>query len=416
MTPHPALPQCPNRRTFLLTAAAGWAAPPSGRTADESSVSGKAVPALATFDELMTGFVRDQKIPGAALAVARRGRLVYSRGFGLADPAAKTPVRPDSLFRIASVSKPITAAAILRLAEKGKFGLDDPVLPLTGLKYPAPKDPRWEKATVHHCLRHTGGWDRDKSFDPIGRPWRIARELKVRPPFGPETVIRYMLDQPLDFEPGERYAYSNLGYLLLGRVIAAASGNSYEEYVKAEVLAPLGITRMRLGRALVEKRAEGEVRYIDRDGRTGPALYPPKFRETVPLPDGGENFEAYEAHGGWIASAADLVRFAAAFDDPARCPVLSAKMVRETFARPPGNDEVPYYADGWMVRPVGKGTNTWHAGFIPGSESLLVRRSDGLTWAVLFNTQNGPDGKSLAGTIDGKLHQAADRVKSWPAG
>lgn len=405
-----------DRRAFLAMTAAGLAAT-RARADEPVPATGPAVPGLEPFDELMTGFVRDKKIPGAALAVARRGRLVYSRGFGYADPAAKTPVKPDALFRIASVSKPLMAVAVLRLAETGKFRLDDPVLPLTGLTDPAPKDARWNRVTVRQCLRHTGGWDRGQSFDPIGRAWQVAVEFGKRPPIGPELVIRYMLARPLDFDPGERYAYSNLGYLLLGRVIAAASGKPYEEYVRSAVLAPLGVTRARLGRALAEDRFVDEVRYFDRGGRRGPCLYPPKLGREVPWPDGADNFEAYEAHGGWVASAEDLVRFAVAFDAPDRCPVLSAKSVREMFARPDLDTDGAVYALGWMVRPVGEnGRNTWHAGFIPGSESLLVRRHDGLAWAVLFNTQNGPSGGSLTGAIDGQLHQAADRVAAWPAG
>ena len=401
------------RRTFLLSTAGLLAARPAFAT--DLPTTGSAVPGLAPFDELMAGFVREKEVPGAALAVARRGKLVYSRGFGYADRTAKTPVKPDALFRIASVSKPLTAVAVLRLAEQGKFKLEDPVLPLTGLANPAPKDARWNQVTVRQCLRHTGGWDRSVSFDPIGRAWQIAVEFGTRPPIGPELVIRYMLARPLDYDPGERYAYSNLGYLLLGRVIAAQSGKPYEEYVRSEVLAPLGVTRMRLGRALVENRFADEVRYVDRNGRRGPCLYPPKLGQEVPVPDGVDNFEAYEAHGGWVASAEDLVRFAVAFDEQSKCPVLSAGMVREMFARPERNAEDYFYALGWMVRPAGKdGRNTWHAGFIPGSESLLVRRHDGLTWAVLFNMQNGPRGGSLSGAIDGKLHEAADAVMEWP--
>jgi N-acyl-D-amino-acid deacylase len=423
----------PCRRTFLRTAAAvgtGIALPCSIR-ADDLTVTGADDKRLAPFDQLMTGFLVEHKVPGGALAVTRHGRLVYSRGFGLADTEKKLPVQPDSLFRIASVSKPLTAVAVLRLVDAKAVKLDDPVLKYVHLKphrEPGTEpDPRWEKVTVRHCLQHTGGWDRDRKggFDPIGIPHRIATALGAKPPVPPEDVVRYMMGRPLDFDPGTRFAYSNLGYLLLGRVIEAASGKKYEDYVRQEVLSSLGITRPRLGRALPEDRFKDEVRYYDARRGTGRCLYPPHAGKRVPLPDGAANFEAYEAHGGWVASAADLVRFAAAFDDPKRCKVLSASAIKMMWERPTGRagfDEngkprAAYYGCGWSVRPVGPGgaANTWHNGLISGTSTLLVRRFDGLNWAVLFNTDRSSNGKVLSDLIDPLVHRAADEVKAWPA-
>ena len=129
--------------------------------------------------------------------------------------------------------------------------------------------------------------------------------------------------------------------------------------------------------------------------------------------------EAADAHGAWLASAVDLVRFAAAFDKPDACPVLSAGAIRTMFARPAGalgrdkdgKPKLMFYACGWLVRPLGrKGLNTWHAGGIPGTATLLVRRHDGFAWAVLFNTR----GKNTIGKIDPLVHRAVNAVKVWP--
>jgi N-acyl-D-amino-acid deacylase len=419
-----------SRRVFLRSAAfaaAGFAQPTTA-CADELPATGPADPKLAPFDQLMTSFLKEHHVPGGSLAVARHGKLVYARGFGFADAATNRPVEPVSLFRIASVSKPLTAVAVLQLVDRKKVTLDDPVLKYVRLRPHLEKgterDPRWDKITVRHCLHHTGGWDRDKSFDPIGIPWKIADALKIQPPVAPEDVVRYMMGQPLDFDPGARFAYSNLGYLLLGRVIETASGESYESYVRTHVLAPLGVTRTRLGRALPENRAEGEVHYHDAKKATGRCLYPPRRGERVPFPDGAANFEGYEAHGGWIASAVDLVRFASAFDQPKRCPVLSETGIRTMWERSEGNVDrkangkprAAYYGCGWNVRQEGSGgaTNTWHSGLINGTSSLLVRRLDGLNWVVLFNTDRNPGGKVLATVIDPLVHEAADEVKVWP--
>jgi N-acyl-D-amino-acid deacylase len=412
---------------FLAAGAtASHAVFPAAAEPNDLPISGKSIDALKPFDELMASFVARNKVPGAGLAVTHRGQLVYARGFGFAD-GAKEPVKPTSLFRIASISKPLTAVAVLQLIERGKLHFDDKVVDrmnLTPHSDPQSKpDDRWREITVRQCLQHTGGWDRDKSGDPIGRPVEIARALGVPEPARPVDIVRFMMGRPLDFAPGSKHVYSNLGYLILGRIIEAVTGEAYEAHVKKQVLAPLGIKAAQLGRTLPAHRAQGEVQYFDSQKRMDRSLYPP--HEQVPLPDGAENLENYEAHGGWIASAVELVRFASAFDQPAHSHLLRAGTIGEMRARPAGaagyeangKPKDAYYGCGWNIRPVGDTgkTNDWHAGFIAGSEGLLVRRWDGLNWAVLFNTALAPDGKQrLSGLIDGPLHQAADQVKRWP--
>jgi N-acyl-D-amino-acid deacylase len=428
------------RRKFLaqIAAAVTTLAPASrlwGQQPDPKSSKGELPTTgvkdfhLDSLDQLMTSFVSERQMPGAALAVTKDSRLVYARGFGYADVEKKVPAQPAALFRIASVSKPITATAVMQLVERGKLRLEDKAFEILKLRpYVEPGDgvdPRLHDITVHQLLQHTAGWDRDKSFDPIGRPWEIAKSLKVRPPIRPEQVVRYMMGKPLDFDPGQRHAYSNLGYLVLGRIIEMVSHQPYQTYVRQEVLAPLGITTARLGKGALQGRAPDEVKYYDSKHRTGPAVVGPNIGKTVPLPDGAENLDGFEAHGGWIASAVDLVRFASAFDRPADCKILNKESLRITSARPPGlaghePDGKPlaaFYGCGWSVRPIGKRpgkANMWHTGLIAGTSTLLVRRWDGFNWAVLFNIDAQPDGKQPAGEIDSLMHQAVDRVKKWP--
>jgi N-acyl-D-amino-acid deacylase len=417
-----------DRRDFLHASAAALF---TGTGRSEEPATGEFHPGLAPFDTLMTDFIRTNQVPGAALAVSRHSKLVYARGFGYADAEKKSPVHPAAMFRIASVSKPFTATAMMQLVEQKKLGLDDPVLKhvkLTPhLSAKSEMDPRWKKVTVRHCLQHTGGWDRDKpgGYDPIGIPGRIAKALNLPPNVPPNAIVCYMLGQPLDFEPGTKYVYSNLGYLVLGRIIEAVTGEKYEAHLKKHVLEPVGITRMSLARALSANRPKGEVAYSSKDTDLRPCLYPPKVGEKVHWPDGAENVESYEAHGGWVASAPDLLRFACAFDTPASSPLLKAESIRTMFARPEkpvGHDSKgkplqSYYACGWSVVEVAPGKlNTFHTGYTAGVNSLLVRRFDGLNWAVLFNTEKNSKGEQLTGLIDGKLHEAADAVKKWPEG
>jgi N-acyl-D-amino-acid deacylase len=182
---------------------------------------------------------------------------------------------------------------------------------------------------------------------------------------------------------------------------------------------------MQLGKNLLTDRAPGEVKYYDSGQRTGRAISGPKIGEEVPLPYGVECIETMDANGGWIASVVDLVRFAAALDDPKRCPILSEDSIRTMLAPPPGTvghgpegqPKPTYYACGWDVRPVvrqpGKYTK-WHAGMLAGSSTLLVCRADGIDWAVLFNSNARKDGKEFADLIDPLLHKPASEIKDWP--
>lgn len=380
-------------------------------------------PRLASFDRLMTSFIAEHKVPGAALAVTHNGHLVYARGFGYADVEKQEPVKPNSLFRIASVSKPFTSAAIMQLVDRGKLRLDDKWFPIVGI-FPRKDqhvDPRLNQITILELLQHRGGWDRDKSFDPMFRSVLIANTFGVSPPANQQQIMQYMLGQPLDFDPGQRYAYSNFGYCILGRVIEKVSGEPYERYVQRHVLAPLEIHDMRLGRSLPQFRAAGEVTYYGKGQGNG--VFPPILGKKVPWCYGGWDLEAMDAHGGWIASAIDLVRFATSFNRADHSPILSANSIGRTFARPPGEAgldangraKVVYYGCGWSVRTVGNGRiNTWHNGLLDGTSTLMIRRSDGLTWAVLFNASVDPQGKTLSDQIDPLVHRAADEVRQWP--
>jgi CubicO group peptidase (beta-lactamase class C family) len=393
---------------------------PSDPPGPEVPATGKADARFAGFDAVMVSFLRKNDVPGAALAVAKDGRVVYARGFGYADKENKEPVQPAALFRIASISKPLTAVAVLQLVERDRLRLDDYVFDVLRLKAPADPevtfDPRWKRVTILHLLQHTGGWDRGKSFDPMFRSPEIVKELDVAPPAGPDAIIRYMLRRPLDFDPGKEYAYSNFGYCLLGRVVEKVSGQDYESYVRKEVLAPLGITSMKLGKTLPAGRAEGEVRYYA--SGTQPAVLGPYLGKPVPPPYGAWSLEAMDSHGGWLAPAEDLVRFAAALDRPAACKILKEKSVRTLFARPggapgqtpDGKPKPVYYGCGWLVRPVGDGGNltTWHTGSLAGTSTLLVRRADGVTWAVLFNSREAAGKAVPSRAIEPLLTEAAD--------
>ena len=411
-----------SRRRFLRDAALGLAAASAFpiRAASKDPVA-----ALAkAFDPVIEKFMHERGVPGGALAVVKDRKLVYTKGYGWADRDKKLAVQPDTLFRIASVSKPFTAVAVFKLIEQGKFSLDAKAVELAGIEpllaNGTKGDARLERITVLQLLQHTGGWDRDTSGDPMFKAVPIATLVGEAPPAGPRAVIRYVLGRPLDFDPGTRYAYSNFGYCLLGRIIEKISGQSYESFVRENVLKTAGITRMKIGST--REQAVGESRYYTVDTKEASNVFPDGPRK-VPWPYGGFHLEAMDAHGAWIASAVDLARLAAAMDDSEHSPLLKPNSWKEMFNPPPapvsrredGELNSVFYGCGWQVRPKTKTgrINFWHLGSLPGTASLLVRRGDGISYAVLFN-QRSENLKLGDSAIDPALAAAADSVKKWP--
>lgn len=381
---------------------------------------------LAAFDDMAKRFLETHRALGMAIAVTDQGRLVHTAGYGYADLASDETVKPDSLFRVASLSKPITAVAILQLVEQGLLSLDDHAAEYLDCQDDMAAageacDPRWQAVTIEQLLQHRGGWDRDQSFDAMFRSVRFAEQLGVEPPAGSRDVIRAMISQPFDFDPGQRYAYSNFGYNLLGRIIEKVSGKSYESYVREHVLEPLGITQMRLGGTRLADRVAGEVRYYH--PTASKSVFADDLGESVPAAYGGWCLEAMDSHGGWIASATDLARFAAAFDDPENCRILSPQSIARMHQRPEGlaghdadgNPKDVYYSLGWQNRDLGDGRfNHWHSGSLPGTATIMIRRHDGKNFVALLNSRVGPTPSSLGGDLDRKLHQAAAAVFEWP--
>ncbi len=152
---------------------------------DDIPVTGKAVPELVELDAMITRIIRENQLPGASVAVAHRGRIVYARGFGNADREKDEKVEPESMFRIASISKPFTSVAVLQLVERGKLKLDDHVFDVLKLEEPKGKffkfDPRWKEITILNLLQHTGGWEREKTFDPMFISPRIVARMRQTP-------------------------------------------------------------------------------------------------------------------------------------------------------------------------------------------------------------------------------------------
>lgn len=212
-------------------------------------VSGCAVSYLDAVDTLMSEFMCDRDIPGAVLAISMDSVVVYERAFGWSNEDRTVEIEPDALMRIASVSKPITAAAIRELIDDGVLSLDSHafdlgqpgggVLPID--PFPAMGDARLGEITIDHLLQHRGGWDRDAAGDLTYREIVIANALGIPSPPGRLNTLRYILGQPLQADPGAEYHYSNIGYLTLGLIVEHLSGQPLIEFIHERVLGPLGV-------------------------------------------------------------------------------------------------------------------------------------------------------------------------------
>ncbi|WUI02481.1 beta-lactamase family protein [Spirillospora sp. NBC_00431] len=378
-------------------------------------VTGAAGAGLGGFDTAVKTLMQARGIPAGSLAVMRKGKLVLARGYSWsADPALT--VQPTSLFRLASLSKAVTATAVTRLAQDGKLSLSAPVTGLLALRPPpgGSLDPRLRQVTVRRLLQHLGGWDRDISGDPTYRDRQIAALLDVPLPVTRGHVVTYGAGWKLDHDPGTTYAYSNYGYLLLGQIIEKVAGMSYAAYVQQKILAPVGIKRMRPGRSLKAHRAPGEVPYFSR--RTGPSVFD-AAGTTLPAPYGTFNVENRTAMGGWLASSVDYVRFTKILDGGTG--VLNARSIAATFARPEtgANSGGNHYGFGWWVRELsGGGRNTWHDGSLDGTSTIVTRRHDGVTWALLFDQRDDPSGLSYGyDDFSAPLHKVANGLRTWPS-
>jgi CubicO group peptidase (beta-lactamase class C family) len=393
----------------MVPAVVFGAPPVRASSAPAVQVSGVVPAALAGFDRVLKTYITERDISCAQLAIAKNGKLVLARGYRYSSDGRTVPtVSPTSLFRIASLSKHITATAVMRLVQDGKLTLGASVASLLGLSTAA--DPRLADVTVWRLLQHTGGWDLALSQDYLYLDHVIAGALGVPLPITQDHIIKYASSRPLDFAPGSRYAYSNYGYMLLGRIIEKVSGLSYESYVKQKLLAPAGISRMRLGRSLKSEAVSTEVPY---ESQYTAKSVVDESGATVPFPYGGFNMPNQDANGGWLASAVDMVKFSTVFD--AAGPVLNAASIAKLFAKPETGitSGGSWYGGGWYVRTSGSGLNTWHNGSMPGTFTFLARLSSGVSYCAVFNRREETGSPDFDG-IDPLLGKAAGAVTSWP--
>ena len=230
------------------------------------------------IDDYVKSQLQGQHIPAMSIAVIKDGSLIKAEGYGLADIEHGIPARPDTVFKIGSVSKQFIAAAIMLLVQDGKVAPGDKVS-----THLAGTPSTWQEITLRHLLTHTSGLVREApGFDPY----------KVQPDI---DVIKTAYPLPLQSKPGDKYEYSNLGYFVLAEIIHRVSGKPWADFLAERVFAPLGMTATRLTSVadIVPNRADGYAWKTD------------KFQNT-------ENWPAVRPSGAFLSTVLDLAKWEAA--------------------------------------------------------------------------------------------------------
>lgn len=359
------------------------------------------------MDAYIERFMKRWEIKGGSLAVMKDGRLIYSKGYGWADEEKGEKMSPGNIFRVASLSKLITATAIMQLCERKVLSLDDRVFGDGGIldcpQFRDIRDRRIKDITVEQLLRHKAGFTMHKG-DPLFTTREIIIWEKLDTVPDMDRVIQYALSERLGYTPGQGYRYSNLGYLILTKIIEVCSGTEYEEYCQENILHPAGCYDMHLARNLYEDRYPNEVRYYEtHDATPVPAF--DNSGDSLYRSYGGSNIEGLLGAGGWVASPSEFVRFVASIDgDPSVPDVISETSVRTMTA-----DRVRPI--GWVR--AGAGKDWTRTGTLAGTSAMLTKQADGYIWMFVTNTSSWK-GSRFTRYIDRMYRTASARIDSWP--
>jgi CubicO group peptidase (beta-lactamase class C family) len=317
----------------------------------------------AAFDQVVSDHMDLISATAASLAINNNGRLVYSRGYGWSDASKSQVVQPDSTFRIASCTKPFTAATVRNLIRGGRLSEDMPVFAYLGLQPFNGQigDPRLHDVTIGHLLDHKGGWDKNQTFDPTIAMKKIGREINLDDVEAVD-IIEYMLAQPLQNRPGETRVYCNFGYMVLGHVIEKATGESFNDAVQMMICNPVGITDLRISPLDPSLRDDSEVSYVK---------------------ESGLDLQMRDSVGGFATSAPSLCKFAAR-----------------------------YWVDGKRRKPKEKRNFSFWGTHYNSTTCLMVQRSDGIDYIVMLNARRnahwGQDVKDLRDA----MNQTIEEIKS----
>ncbi len=331
-------------------------------------------------NDRITRFMDQNDVPGLSIALSRNGRLVYARGYGRADQEEGQLMSPRHRLRIASITKPITAIATMRLLEDGLLNdLDQRVFgrrSILGEDFGDEFLSGYTDITVRHLLEHTSGLPGNSSNDPMFQFLDLNQQ---------DLIERVLETRQLSATPGAAYDYSNFAYCVLGRVIEKLSGRSYESYVRQQIANPSRASTLVIGGDTLDARLPWEVRYY------GNAPYSYLMRRM-------------DAHGGFISTPTDLLRVAERVDGlPNPGDILDGMSVEDMLE---ASARRTSQGLGWRRDNSG---DYWHGGRLRNSTRSELRcRSDQICYAIITN-------QDVSGLSDLAV-DVINLIDAWPSG
>lgn len=317
----------------------------------------------AKVDEFIRAEMQKQKIPGVSLAVVKDGQIVYAKGYGFANVEHQVPVKPETVFQSGSVGKQFTAAAVMLLVEEGKINLEDKIS-----KYFADTPETWKDITIRHLLTHTSGMgDYPRDFD-------------LRADYTEDELYKKIKLAPLTFQPGEKWAYSNLGFVTLGILINKVSGKFYGDFLQERVFKPLGMTTARVineadiipNRASGYRLVKGEIKNQD--------WVSPSVNTT--------------ADGALYLTVYDMVKWDAALGGDK---LLKKASLEQSWTPVKLNDGKTHpYGFGWMFGEVNGKRIIEHGGAWQGFKAMISRYPDDKLSVIVFANLINANEKKLA--------------------
>jgi D-alanyl-D-alanine carboxypeptidase len=323
---------------------------------------------IATIDSKVTTWMSTNGMPGSSIAISRNGKLVYRKGYGVANESTGEKVSIDSRFRMASVSKTLTSVAILKLVQEGKLSLTQKIFgngSILGTTYGTqPYKIYVTDITVDHLLHQTqGGWGTNTPGDPAFYDSSMTHT----------ALINWTLDNNLLVNaPGTTYRYSNFNFILLARIIEKVTGKTYEDYLKQDILTPLGATNTLIAGNNLSQKKTNEVTYKGQSG-------------DIPFVYALNNYTRADGAFGWISTPTDILRFMTSVDSSNTRPdILNGTILRTMVTTTTAN---PNYGCGWAV----EGPEWYWFGSLPGTASVIYRNTNGVCVSFVANSRLQPN-------------------------
>jgi CubicO group peptidase (beta-lactamase class C family) len=337
----------------------------------------------STVDRYVTNEIRRQQIPGAEVGIYDRGKILLAKGYGLADVELNVPVRPETVFQSGSVGKQFVSAAIMMLVEEGKIGLDD------SIKKYFPDGPHsWSAIRVRNLLSHTSGLSEYESPDRVGPDGPFYLRLD----FTEDELVTKIEAMPIEWLPGEKWAYRNTNYVLLGAIIHKVSGRFYADYLHKRIFEPLGMTHTRLisEADIIPNRSSGYE--LHRGVLKNQEWVSPTFNST--------------ADGALYFNVLDLSKWDAALYGTSLLKQSSLDRIWTVYPLNDGKPNPANYGFGWEINATNGHKLIEHSGEWQGFTCHIARYvDDNLTVTVLTNLA-AADPELIAHVVAGLVNPA----------